>query len=281
MYKWLAGAVVTAFVLVFALLSFTVKVDEGKVAVVYSVSEGAKEILTPGWHLIGLFDKTYEFSVRQDVKKTTVEVNTSDGKKITIPVTYNARIDEDKVLELFKLYGVREESYYYDTVVQQQLQRISKDTITKYSTIDIFTTKMSAAGDQVQTQLVELMNEKGFIISELALLSPELDAETQAAIDSQVQAQQENALKLLQLENDKIDQQKAQQQAEADQIKRKTEADTKAYEIKAAADAEAYANEILSKSLNENLLKKMELEARNKHGWVTIQGGTPIVDTTK
>lgn len=282
MNKFLGGVIVAAIIAVFGMILFTEKVEEGHVAVVYTPSKGAVKVLSPGWHPIGLFQKTYEFSVRQEVQKTTVDVNTSDGKKVTIPVTYNARVDEAKALELFKLYGARGEKYYYETVIQQQLQKIAKETITKYSTIDIFTTKMSEAGNAIGEKLAETMQPKGFFISELALLSPELDKETQAAIDAQVQAQQDNALKRLQLENDKIDQERELAQAKADQTKRQTEADTKAYEKLTAAKAEADANREITKSLTTEVLKKMELEARKEHGWITISGASNvIVDETK
>lgn len=275
---FIAAAFVVLLGIIFS-FSTSERVSEGHVSVVYTPAGGAKEVLQPGWHFytLGLLDKTYEFSVRPEVIKTSVDVNTSDGKKVIIPVTYNLRIDEGSALSLFKLYGARGESYYSDTVIQQQLHKFAKETISQFSTIDIFTTKMSTAGDEIAEKLSKAVQEKGFFISELALLSPELDAGTQAAIDAQVKAQTDNELKKYELENDKIDQKKAQQQAEADQLKSKTEADTKSYNVKAAADAQAYANEVLAKSLTENILKKMEYEARLKHGWVTIQGQNTVV----
>lgn len=279
-YKFLIAAITFVFLASIAAMTITERVKEGHVAVVYTPSGGAKKVLEPGWHMKGLFHKTYEFSVRQEVQKTSITVNTSDGKIVTIPVTYNVRIDESKALELFKKYGARGETYYYDTVIQQQLQKISKETITKYSTIDIFTTKMSEAGNAIGEALSEGLKEKGFIITDLALLSPELDADTQAAIDAQVQAQQNNSLKKLELENDKIDQERAENQKIADQKQRQIDADTKAYETKAAADAEAYANKVLADSITQPLLTKMEMEARLKHGWITISGSSVIVDDT-
>lgn len=280
---WFSGAVVVVVLFLFAMFFCSERVSEGHVAVVYTPADGAKEVLQPGWHFfkIGLLDKTYEFSVRQEVIKTSVDVNTSDGKKVVIPVTYNLRIDEGSALALFKSYGARGESYYSETVIQQQLHKFAKETISQYSTIDIFTTKMSTAGNEIAEDLSKAVQEKGFFVSELALLSPELDAGTQAAIDAQVKAQTDNELKKYELENDKIDQQKQQQQAEADQLKSKTEADTKAYSTKAAADAKAYANTVVGKSLTDSILKKMEYEARLKHGWVTIQGQNTVITDKK
>ena len=55
------------------------------------------------------------------------------------------------------------------------------------------------------------------------------------------------------------------------------QADAQAKQI--AAEAEAKANSTISASLTDKLLKKMEMEAREKHGWVTVQGGTVVTDT--
>ena len=43
------------------------------------------------------------------------------------------------------------------------------------------------------------------------------------------------------------------------------------------AQAQADANALLSESISDNLIKKMEMEARLKHGWVEIQGAQTIV----
>ena len=76
------------------------------------------------------------------------------------------------------------------------------------------------------------------------------------------------------------------QQAEAEQETIKVQNQTKILEAQAdaqakqiAAEAEAKANSTISASLTDKLLKKMEMEAREKHGWVTVQGGTVVTDT--
>lgn len=282
-FSFLVGAVVVVFFALVLLFSMTERVSEGHVAVVYTPSDGAKDVLDPGWHVIGLLDKTYEFSVRAEVIDTKVEVNTSDGKKITIPVTYNMSIngEKDSVLALFKAYGARGELYYSETVVQQQLRKVAKETIARYSTLDIFTTKLTEAGDAVGTILTEKMEKKGFFITDLALLSPKIDKKTAATIDAQIQAQQTNELKKLELENEKIEADKKAVIAEGNAREQKIKADGDAAAEKIAADAEAYANQKISQSLTETVLKKMELEARKTHGWVTIQGQNTVITDAK
>lgn len=75
------------------------------------------------------------------------------------------------------------------------------------------------------------------------------------------------------------------QQAQAEQETAKVEAETKKIKAQADADAmiiaaqaEADAYRIKSAEITDALLKKWELDARAKHGWVVYQGGTPILD---
>ena len=44
-----------------------------------------------------------------------------------------------------------------------------------------------------------------------------------------------------------------------------------------AAQAEADAYRIKSAEITDNLLRKLELDARQKHGWITIQGANTVV----
>ena len=77
-------------------------------------------------------------------------------------------------------------------------------------------------------------------------------------------------------------------QAEADaQIElTKAEADAKKAKVKAAAEAEntkikakaqAEANNELSASITDELIKMKEAEAHYKNGWVTVQGADAVI----
>jgi len=81
----LVSLVFGVVLLIIGLFTFTERVPEGQVSVVYSPSGGATEVLNPGWHLIGLFEKTQEYPTRIAIVKTDVSVTTTDGKK-----NYNA-----------------------------------------------------------------------------------------------------------------------------------------------------------------------------------------------
>ena len=60
----------------------------------------------------------------------------------------------------------------------------------------------------------------------------------------------------------------------AAEIVRKAQAEAEAKQI--AAEAEAKANATIAASISEPLLKKMEMEARQQHGWVEVAGGSVV-----
>ena len=113
------------------------------------------------------------------------------------------------------------------------------------------------------------MEGEGFHINSVTLGTPELDEATQNQIDERVKASQANERKKIELENDKIEADRKREQA-------KGEADA----MKIKAEGQAESNRILSESIDEKILKRQELDARQKHGWVTHQFGDNVQPVT-
>lgn len=268
--KLILSAIVGAVILIgglVAFFNFTERVPEGKVAVVYSPNGGAKEVLNPGWHLIGFFDKTQQYPTRITIVKTDVSVTTNDGKKITMPARYEMKVDKAKVLDIFKELGSQNIEQIQEGYLYQKLFKASRTTISDYSVLDIFGTKTTEASAKVTEAMAESSKDLGFIVTDVTLGNPEVDKATQAAIDARVQAAQ-------QLEKLELDKEIAEAEAE----RKKIEAEGQAQAEIEAARGTAEANKIVEQSVTPELLKKMEMEARIKHGWITIQGATPLVE---
>lgn len=278
----LIATVVAVFVILIGAMTFVEKVPEGKVSVVYSPSGGAKEVLNPGWHVVGLFDKTQDYPTRITIMKNNISVSTNDGKKITMPVSYEMKVDKSKVLNIFKELGSQNVEQIQEGYLYQRLFQSSRAVVSSYSVLDIYGTKTTEASLKVSEKMAETSAELGFVITNVTLGTPELDAVTQTAIDMRVQASQEMELKRQQVENEKLEAQKKAVIAQG-------EADKKLIEAKASADARildanaiAESNAKINASLTDTILKKMELDARAKHGWLTMTGvGNVIVDESK
>ena len=264
------GAIVGSIILAGGILlpMFIEKVPEGKVAVLYTPSGGATEVLDPGWKVVGLFEMTTEFPVRVQTVKTKVAVSTQDGKKVTMSVRYDFKVDKTKALKIFKELGSQDIKQIQEGYLYTKLFKAARETVANYSLLDIYGTKTTDASAEITEKFRKAVEDLGFIISDVTLGTPEADEATQAAIDARVKAAQENELKKQELENEKIEAEKKKVIAEGEAEKKLIE-----------AEAEAQANKIISDSITPALLEQMEMEARATHGWVEVQGGSAIVDT--
>lgn len=70
-----------------------------------------------------------------------------------------------------------------------------------------------------------------------------------------------------------------QEQGKADVAIAKAKGEAQSAKVK--AEGQAKANKELNNSLTDRILKDKELDARLKHGWITIQGANAVVTTDK
>lgn len=266
----LVGTILGIFIIIIGLLVFTERVPEGKVAVVYTPSGGATEVLDPGWHTIGLFQKTQEYPTRVTIMKSKISVSTNDGKKVTMPVSYEVKVNKSKVLNIFKELGSQDIEQIQEGYLYQKLFQSSRSVVANYSVLDVYGTKTTEASSKVSESMAKSTEDLGFVVTNVTLGTPELDGATQSAIDDRVKAAQ-------QLEKLKLDKQIAQAEAE----KKKIEAKGKATAEIEEARGKSQANKLLEQSITPELIKLKEAEARMKHGWVTVQGAGSVITDEK
>lgn len=266
--KNLVISLILAIILVFGFLLFVEKVDEGKVAVVYSPSGGSKEVLSAGWHLIGLMEKTTEYPIRVQTMKNSVSVSTTDGKKLKMSVRYQMQVDKKKVLNIFKELGSQNVEDIQEGYLYNKLYKSSRDVVSGYTVLDIYGSKSGEASQAITDKFAKEVKDMGFIITDVTLGTPEADAETQKSIDARVKASQENELKKTQIENAKLD---------SEQKRIVAEGEAAAGIIQ--AEGEAKANEVLQQSISAELLQKEYIEKWDgKEPLVKGEGTSAIIN---
>ena len=121
------------------------------------------------------------------------------------------------------------------------------------------------------------LQKSGIEFFSLVLLDTDAGQAIEQAIEREAVAKKE-------VETASQAQAKANVEAQTKVIEASAAAEVKIIEAEAAAkmiainaEAEAEANRKISASLTNELLRKMEMEARIKHGWIEITGATPIV----
>lgn len=245
---------------------FTTKISEGEVGVVYKANGGVETTLNAGYHMIGMFEKVQKYPVRMQTVKTKVNVATSDGKKLELPMTYQLQVDKSKVVDIFKKFGSQNIETVQDSYLKTQLYKVSREVVAKYSVLSIYSNGASKASATITQDFSDNVRKQGFIVTDVTVGTPSVDAATESAINERVKAAQANELKKQELENAKITAQ--QQLVEAEGL-----ADAKVAEAK----GEAQANKEIANSMTDELIKYTEAQARLKFGWVTTQGANSVV----
>ena len=217
-------------------------VDTGEMAVVKVLGE-ARGIRTSGTYFDFWVTKSYQ---RYDAKVQNVDIVTaaysSDAQTMDIQMALQYQIMSDKVLEIAKQYGSL-------SVLQNRIESIAiekmKATLSAYKAMNIIAERASMSPAVEQAIKSAIGNE--YFVNVITVVLTNIDfsdafetavEEKMIAEQKQLKAEYENTAKIA-----------------------KAEADAKAKIVE--AEAEAKANELLEKSLTDNILKEMYIEKWN------------------
>lgn len=256
------------------------RIPAGYVGVVYSMNGGVQdELLTQGFHFVTPTKQVKEFTIGNEQLVLTKDerdgsedddsfmVSTADNANISVSFQMSYRFQQDKVVDTYKRFRGMSGSDIVSSRVRTVLKAKISEVTTVYTMMDIYSGDRGKINDEITEFLnTELSDEYGIEVIDASIIDVHPDAQLQQTIDDRVKAMQRK------------------QQAEAEQETIKVQNETKILEAEAAArakqieaDAEAKANKTISESLTDELLRKMEMEARMEHGWITVQGADTIV----
>lgn len=263
-FNWIAMFVALVLLLVVIIVGLFItweKIENGYVGVRYSMNGGIKdETLSPGVKFVGL-DKVTQYPIRlQTIQAKNVSVSTSDGKKTTVNIKYDYKIDPTKASKMYKEFGNITSKDIEEGWLKSKLQKEARSVYSQFSLLEVLGGDSSKVGAALLEKYTAAVESKGFLIEDVTVAPPAVDDETQKSIDGIIQAGQDN------------------QRVELEAVTAKTKADTKAYEVEKQAESQAAANKKLSESITPELIGLKEAEARLIHGWITTQTGQAIVD---
>ena len=266
---------------IFVCMSMTM-VGQGEVGVVWTAKNGVQdEVLTPGMHFVHPLAKVKDYPVAQQqlvLSNNPEDYNSNnhadwhvdapaDGGMVKMNVTINYNFIGERVVELYTKFNGMDGDAIVNNMVQNSIIAYIKEVTPKFTVMDIYSTKRADVSEAITTYLNEkLTAEYGINVSSALIIDVQLDEALNAKIQAKEQAKQD-------AEKAELDKQTALAQAETDKVKAETEA---AVTIK-KAQGEAEANRMLSESITPALIQMKEAEARQKHGWVTVQGAGTVV----
>lgn len=304
MSKGLVGGIATGIIIIGIIVGgviCTKKVPAGYVGIVYNMNGGIDgEVLTQGWHLVAPTKKitTYSIGIEQSYltsedkgdspKDESFSTPTSDGKSLTVDLEFSYKFDVDKIADTFIMFKGQSGKSIKDTFIKPKMRAWTQEVTAKYPVTDVFGDKRQELNEALDVYLKQKFEPYGIIIDTVNFTNIYTDAETSAAIQKKVTAQQELELANIEAKTAKVQADKdkevaliaAEQEKEkaaivAEQKKIQAQGDAEATKIKAEADAEANAK--IAASLTPELIEKQKIEKWN--GSVPqVQGNsTPIV----
>lgn len=266
------------------------KVPTGKVAVQYSVDGVKEEMLEEGWHFINPLLKTKEFSVSNEqliLSKSKKEgseddeslnVATSDDASISVSFQMSYRYRPDQVVEVYRNFRGMDGEDIVNKRVKSMLKSKISEVTTNYSMMDIYSGNRSELNNKITEYLnQEFTDAYGIEVLDASIIDVHPDDKLKASIDARVKALQEKQQAQAEQEKIKVQKETEKIQAQADAEIAETKAKAEAERIKIKANAEAEANKVKAASITEELIRMKEAEARNKFGWVTVQGADAVV----
>ena len=291
--RGLIGGIAFALVLILLIVGCVVcleKVPAGYVGVVYNMDGGVDgEVLTQGWHLVSPTKKVTEYSIGIEQSYLTAEdkgdsphdesfnIPTSDGKTVKVNLEFSYRFDEERVASTFVKFKGKSGEAIKDSFIKPKVVAWTQEVSANYPVTDIFGDKRTQINAELDVYLREKFDQYGIIIDTVNFTDISVDAETAAAIQKKVTAQQELELANIEAQTAKIQAEKEKEVAQIQAEKNIIEAEAAAEVVRIEAEAEAEANREIAASLTAELIEKIKYEQWDGKMPTVTGGATPII----
>lgn len=239
----LFGAI--AAVLIILLAASVTIVPTGHTGVVVTLGKVNGNVLSEGFHLKAPFVQSV-VKMNNQIQKSDIEGAESvskDLQAITSTVVVNYKVGNNSSAEIYKNIGKDYETIMLLPAVNESLKAV----ISRYTAEELVTLRSQVALE-IQETLTEKMDPYGIIIEKFNIVNFSFSEEFAKAIEAKEVAAQ-NLLKA------KTEQEQVLVEANAQAEKQVIAAEAEAKAIIAKAEAQAKANETLSKSLNDKVIK--------------------------
>ncbi|MBQ9903118.1 MAG: prohibitin family protein [Clostridia bacterium] len=246
--------VVTVLVVLIVLFNSITIVDAGHTGVINTLGNVSENVLQEGIHLKIPFIQTI---IKMDNRIVKLEVETEafskDLQTVETRLAINYRVSKDKSYAIYKNVG----SDYETILVSPAVNEVLKAITAKY-TAEESVANRSLISQGLIEELNNKLNKNGIFVEDVNIINFEFSEAYIAAIEEKQVAEQ----RLL----------KARTEKEEAIVKAEAEAET----LRIQSEAQAKANNILSKSLNENLIRYEMMKKWNGELPMVTDGSTII-----
>src|SRR5690606_37521993 len=190
---------------------------------------------TEGFHLIAPWNKMIKMEVRQQQVMEKMAVLSSNGLEISVDVSVWHQPIFTKLPSLYQEKGVD----YIERVVRPAIRSATRSVIGRYTPEEIYSSKRDVIQEEINIETKKILDKQYVQLNEVLVRDIMLPPTIKAAIENKLKQEQESLEYEFKLE-------KAKKEAERQKID---------------AEGKAKANEILSASLTDKILKEKGIEA--------------------
>ena len=256
----LASIGIVAFVVIILIIALSnslfVTIDAGHRGVLFKRFGGGLDMKSEpydqGFHIIAPWNKLYVYDVRVNQADEKMQVLSKNGLNITIDVSYRYQPTPSQLAFLHNEVG----SDYQRSIVIPDLKAATREIIGKYLPEELYSSKRETIQTEIFERTRDAIKLKHIILDAVLIKDIGLPATVKEAIEEKLEAEQ-TALKFEYI----LDQERK-------------EAERKVIEARAKSEA----NDLLNKSLTDNILKDKGIEAtlevaKSPNSKVIIIGG--------
>ncbi|UOF94505.1 MAG: prohibitin family protein [Bacteroides sp.] len=254
--KFTLFSIILSFLLVIFIGQSTVIINAGQSGVVYKTFGGGVDIKNPplseGLHIIAPWNKVSIYEVRQQELFDKMKVLSSNGLDITLDASawYQPKLSYLGLLH--KTKGPN----YLNSIIKPSVRSATRSVIGRYNPEEIYSTKRDAIQQEIFDETKKILSDQYIQLNEILVRDVTLPSTIKTAIERKLKQEQESLEYEFRLT-------KAQKEADRQRIQ---------------AQGKADANDILSASISDNILKDKGIEAtlelsRSNNSKVVIIGG--------
>lgn len=226
-------------VLIILIAKSTVTIDSGEAGVLYKTFGGGvvtdEPPLNEGFHFVAPWNRVFIYEVRQQALNETMQVLSSNGLEINLDATVWFQPSYANLGSLHQERGVD----YVQRVLQPAIRSAARSVVGRYIPEQLYASKREAIQQEIFDETQLLLKNQFVQINEVLVRDVSLPATIKEAIERKLRQEQESLEYEFRLT-------KAEQEAERQRID---------------AEGKARANQILSASLNDQVLREKGIQA--------------------
>lgn len=230
------GVSIFAFILLWS--SITVTINPGEKGVLFRKFSGGLDIdnsIGQGFHFIAPWNTMFVYNVKIQEDKSIMQVLSRNGLTIKAEISYRYSPDPERIGYLHNEIG----QSYLETIIIPEIRSATREVIGEYLPEELYSTKREVIQDEIYERTKRALSEKDLFLDAVLIREVELPAKLQQAIERKLEQEQASLEYEFKLE-------RAAKEAER---------------IRIEAQGKADGNDILNRSLTENILRERGIEA--------------------